>query len=375
MSNAEIIALIDAVLALPVSDSTKDDLHSFRFQVEGGTITDNDRNYIIELCKRLQRGRDESYKPSALSGPDDERAREDAEARRKRIECRHQAGHFFDSIDDMRWLYFDLAIKGAFEGARNTERELEEFVRCAIWAALSGYELHPLSTLIEEAAHYIDKPLFHCTGLRDFLIVRLTESLENGVVDPGTGRAWAMAFRKLFAVVMLVLAVGLYSFVNWWAAGIVLLILAAKAFGWVNELNNMGRCKFDNQRRRDAINKIVERLKLGGFDEPTIIRQLEALDINFPPPPKLVYIYGCPYFRGTEHTLGVPDVLYALLRLSRRNVESELSKTFYALNERKRNEITDQWRKFVHRLLTYDEPRSDRFAPSRAARAQARQAP
>jgi hypothetical protein len=89
MSNAEIIALIDAVLALPVSDPTKNDLRSFRLQVQAGTIAEDDRNYIIRLCQRLQQGEGE---PSVLSRADDERAREETENRRKRIECRHQTG-------------------------------------------------------------------------------------------------------------------------------------------------------------------------------------------------------------------------------------------------------------------------------------------
>jgi hypothetical protein len=74
MSNAEIIALIDAVLALPVSDTTKNDLRSFRTQVQAGTIAEDDRNYIINLCKRLQTPKKESYSPPDLNA--ETRARE-----------------------------------------------------------------------------------------------------------------------------------------------------------------------------------------------------------------------------------------------------------------------------------------------------------
>jgi hypothetical protein len=63
MSNAEVIALIDTVLALPVSDLTKNDLRSFRSQVQAGTIAEHDRNYIIKLCQRLLQGKGE---PSVL---------------------------------------------------------------------------------------------------------------------------------------------------------------------------------------------------------------------------------------------------------------------------------------------------------------------
>jgi hypothetical protein len=75
MSNAEVIALIDAVLALPVSDLTKNDLRSFRLQVQAGTIAEDDRNYVIKLSQRLWQGKGE---PSVLSGVDDNRAREEA---------------------------------------------------------------------------------------------------------------------------------------------------------------------------------------------------------------------------------------------------------------------------------------------------------
>ena len=64
MSNAEIMALIDAVLALPVSDSTKNDLQSFRRQVQAGTIAEDDRNYTINFCRRFQGAKDEI--PQAL---------------------------------------------------------------------------------------------------------------------------------------------------------------------------------------------------------------------------------------------------------------------------------------------------------------------
>jgi hypothetical protein len=66
-----------------------------------------------------------------------------------------------------------------------------------------------------------------------------------------------------------------------------------------------------------------------------------------------VHIYGCPYLLGSDptglqdHTIPVPDVLYALLRLPRRNVQNEISSKVLALDERKRDELTRRWRKFV----------------------------
>jgi hypothetical protein len=75
MSNAEVIALIDEVLVLPISISTKNDLRSFRLQVQAGTIAEDDRNYVITLCQRFQQGKGE---PSVLR----ERAGQEAEDRR-----------------------------------------------------------------------------------------------------------------------------------------------------------------------------------------------------------------------------------------------------------------------------------------------------
>lgn len=57
MSNAEIIALMEAILALPVSNSTNNDLRSFRLQVEAGAIPDNEsqlRHQALSSASRKQ---------------------------------------------------------------------------------------------------------------------------------------------------------------------------------------------------------------------------------------------------------------------------------------------------------------------------------
>jgi hypothetical protein len=78
VSDAEILTLIDAVLALPVSDSAHNDLRVFRSQLQDGTISVDDRSYVINFCRRLQRV-NESEKPSALNQheaeEDEERSR------------------------------------------------------------------------------------------------------------------------------------------------------------------------------------------------------------------------------------------------------------------------------------------------------------
>ena len=47
------IKLIDTVLRLPISQSTRDDLHTYKAQIEDGSIDASDYNYVLALCKRL----------------------------------------------------------------------------------------------------------------------------------------------------------------------------------------------------------------------------------------------------------------------------------------------------------------------------------
>jgi hypothetical protein len=297
---------------------------------------------------------------------DESREAEEAEARRKRIECRHQTGHFFDSIDDMRWLYFDLTLRSVLERSE-IERQLENFIREPIHESLwwdKARNKISIDDLTAQAARYIDRPLFHCTALRDFFIARLTESLLGHVHDPLRDRP-LMVVRKFLIIFLPLLAFALYVFVNWWIAAALLLLLAVKGWGWLKEIDNTHRCKFRNRRTRDEIIEIVVKIKRGGFDEPTIIHHLELFDVKIPPVPTLIYIYGCPYLLGSdktgiqEHTIPIPDVLYALLRLPRRNVCNEISAKFSSLNESNRAELTHRWRKFVDCLLSYDEPATD----------------
>jgi hypothetical protein len=286
MSNAEVIALIDAVLSLPVSDPTKSDLRSFRLQVQAGTIVEDDRNYIIKLCQRLQQGKGE---PSVLSGADDKRAREEAEDRRNRIERWHQTGHVFESTPDLKWLYFDLALRGVEEW--ETERELSDFIERPIWESVywRGTGRTHSDELITQAARYVDRPLFHCTALRDFFIVRLTESLLMHVHDPIKDRL-VLALRPFVAAFLVVLAIVLAKFAIWWAAAIVALLLVGKGWGWLKEIDHMQTCKGRNRLTRNKISGLVAILKRGGFDEPTVICQLEVLDYKNPPRPKLKQI-------------------------------------------------------------------------------------
>ncbi len=357
MSDDEVISLVDTALLLPVTEATNSELRLYRLQAEAGQLEPVDRNYVIALCNRLlRRTSDETPKLSNT------REQEEAEAKQKRITGHRQAGRLFDSVRDLKWLYFDLALKGEFENWSSTESDLRNLILGPTLE--SSWEKGSVNRLTEQAVQYIENPVFHCTALRDFFIVRLVESLTSGIKDPKKDRLVAFG-RIILVLFLLFLALALYTFVNWWAPALVLFLLGAKVWGWCRGIEDMHQCKIRNQCTREKINDIVATLKRGGYDEPTIIRQVEIFDANIPPLPKLVSIYGCPYFLGSdlsgiqEHTIAIPDVLYALLRLPRRNIESEITKAVFQINDRKRDDITHRWRKFVDRLLTYDEPRSD----------------
>ena len=57
--NDKIIALIDSVSGLPISQATRDDLRTFRARIQNGEIRTDDKNYVIALCKRLLRQKQE----------------------------------------------------------------------------------------------------------------------------------------------------------------------------------------------------------------------------------------------------------------------------------------------------------------------------
>jgi hypothetical protein len=280
----------------------------------------------------------------------------EAEARRKRTECRRRAGHFLNSSGDMRWLYFDLSLRGTLE---NNEQTLKKLVQELNW------ENPAISEITVQAASYIDQPLLHCTELRDFFIVRLVEGLIASVRDPIRDHV-VILFRGVLAVSLLLLALVFFALDYRWVPVGVSFFLLTKLTIWLRDPEKMRRCTIRNHSTRERIIDIVAILRRGGFDEPTIVRQLEMLDVKVPPLPKLVYIYNCPYFLASdptgiqEHTIPIPDVLYALLRLPRRNVQNEISEKVFALSERKRGELGHAWRKFVNPMLSYDEPQTIR---------------
>lgn len=271
---------------------------------------------------------------------------DEAEARQKRIESRRRAGVFFESTKDMKWLYFDLTLKGTFEDV-SAEQKLEQLVRDTISASLWGRQ----DEVIKEAVSYVDCALFHCTVFRDFFIVQLLESMAK-IVHPQPERKIQRPIVRWTVLGAVGTSAILWTFVNWWSAGLLLTPLI---------LTGILKVKANDRRilrgfQWHAVNGIVEKVKRGGFHEQTIIEQLEMVDLKKSSHPVRLVIGDTPVPSGEVRPLDVPDVLYALLHLPRRNVQSEILVTLSALDERKRDELSRRWRGFLDPILTYDEP-------------------
>ena len=53
--DSELVSLIDTALGLPISESTLANLRAYKEQIQSGSIEDDDRKYVVALCKRLLR--------------------------------------------------------------------------------------------------------------------------------------------------------------------------------------------------------------------------------------------------------------------------------------------------------------------------------
>jgi hypothetical protein len=266
------------------------------------------------------------------------RAAEDAEAREKRIACRRQAACIFEQSNDLRWLYIDLAMRdvvandvekqgfalanvitgGALRHSMPGESDFEDLVREPIWSSLWGNDLG----LIEQAARYVQSPKYHCTALRDFFINRTVKE-----VFQGDWRQKRSPYWYAFAAIAVLAS---FVFLGW--AGV--LVLGFVIWRELSRLHSQDRVK---QLLTEG-NAIYAEVVRGGFDEPTIIRRLEAIE---------------------QPGFAVPSVLYALLRQPRRNVETEISAAYHELDDAKKEDINRQWRRFVDRMLRYDESPAD----------------
>jgi hypothetical protein len=93
-----------------------------------------------------------------------------------------------------------------------------------------------------------------------------------------------------------------------------------------------------NEKGNNSATRTKASVKVDGLDDPAIKRIIEKLDFKFGQVPD------------------IRDVLYALLRLPKRNVQSELSAEYRALVAEEKAKLHRQWRDFVDALLNYDEP-------------------
>ena len=297
MSIKDVTAQIDAAAVLPISDSTKDDLRSYKFQIESGTIAAEDLRYVVSLCARLLRSKDDSIKPASPMKVVDEGKRKDdatwpelavvnsnlglpaTEGQvphrhiSERMAYRHKAGRILESTTDLKWLYFDIALRDAMW-------DVNTLVQCA-WACAvpvgKGSDLHAV------AARYVDKPLFHCTALRDLLIVKLLEELLPRVGnDPTPTKANWKARVWLFIGLAGVIAFTSF-YVGWWCLAIGLVLLWLLIRRWVNQYENNSNNQYSighysKLETQEVINGLISRVRRGGYDEFTLIEQIELLD-------------------------------------------------------------------------------------------------
>jgi hypothetical protein len=121
-----------------------------------------------------------------------------------------------------------------------------------------------------------------------------------------------------------------FAFISGWGFLVSLLVLVFIIRGEVNRLT------FRHSARRfiEAGQAIGHEVRQGGFDELTIVRRLEALE---------------------QPGFAVPSVLYSLLRQPRRNIESEISSAFKALDDEKKRAIRRKWTAFLDFMLKYDD--------------------
>jgi hypothetical protein len=255
--------------------------------------------------------------PEADIGMSEKEDREQVEAKAKRIERWHQTGEIFYSTPDLRWLFVELALANGGELDWQDEDRLRNFVAEPIWGSLWSQGSY-FDDLVKQGAILVENSKFQCTGLRDFFIIRIISCLIQGDRQQKRSRTWY--------VVSTIAVVVAYLLFGGWG----LLVLAFVIWSEVHRANSNHRLKQIAQE----VDQIYFEVRRGGYDEPSIIRRLETLE---------------------QRHIPIPSVLYALLRLPRRNVESEVSKAFNALADDKKNTIWQQWQAFLDFMLKNDD--------------------
>ncbi len=248
------------------------------------------------------------------------REREEAEGKAKRIERWHQSGRVFQSSRDLPWLFVELALANGGELDWSDRSRLTDLVAEPIWGSLWDHHYY-CSKLMEQGAIFVENSKFHCTALRDFLILRMVSCL---VKDMGyyerkpKKRFWHLLS---FAVILMVFA---YRF--WLGIVLTALYILSEAV--------KGKARYRWRQQRMTVESVENVIRRGGFDEPEVIRTLERLQQS-----------------GTV----VPSVLYALLRLPRRNAENDVFKAYSALDDEKKRAIWEKWQAFLDSMLKNDD--------------------
>ncbi len=261
---------------------------------------------------------------SAMSDQD-AREREEAEAKAKRIERWRQTGRVFESTPDLRWLFVELALADGGELDWHDKDRLTDLVAEPIWGSLWSDRSY-CDDLMKQGAIFVENSRFHCTALRDFFIFRLISCLAKAIHDYEPKRR-----RFVWHLVALGVAVALFTYSAWLGGVLAVLYL----------LNEVGKTRAHHkwQKQKATVESAENVIRRGGFDEPEIIRALETLQHG-----------GAP----------VPSVLYALLRVPRRNVEHQVLKAYNALDEDKKKALWEQWRTFLNLMLENDDGEAER---------------
>jgi hypothetical protein len=256
---------------------------------------------------------------------DELRAREEADAKAKRIERWRQTGRVFESTPDLRWLFVELALANGGELDWNDKDRLTDLVAEPIWGSLWS-DRNYCEYLMKQGAVFVENSKFHCTALRDFFILRLIFCLKKEVLYCEPSKRKLVRHLFAFAVIFGLLA---YSA---WLGGVL------AVFYLLNEASKI-RVRHRWQKLKSIVESIEDVIRRGGFDELEVICALETLQ---------------------HGGVSVPSVLYALLRLPRRNAEHEIWKTYNALDHDKKKPIWDQWKQFIDFMLENDDGEAER---------------
>jgi hypothetical protein len=183
--------------------------------------------------------------------------------------------------------------------------------------------------LLKQGVALVENPKFQCTSLRDFLVNRIILCLVPGAKEQKRSRLWE--------IISVIGIVGAFILIGWWGLAVLGLVACLEY--------QRSRSNTRLRETTQEINQVYSEVRRGGYDEHVIIRRLESLE---------------------KRNIAFPSVLYALLRLPRRNAEAEITKEFKSLELEKKKAIWQQWKVFLDFILKNDDgkaAREERNAP------------